>query len=147
MRVYGRGVKDVKLCYRAGRENKGADALSRSPVLLPPAVGTVDGEVQVANISCKLEVAPQNNSHTGRIIASKHTAEETTIFTADSSQTLETARALVLVDIPNSVEIQNSVGIQNLVDIQDSVGTQKSMLDEQISDQMSNQDLTQLRRC
>ena len=139
-RVYGRGVKDVKLCYRAGRENKGADALSRSPVLLPPAVGTVDGEVQVANISCTLEVAPQNNSHTRRIIASKHTAEETTIFTADSSQTLEMTRALVLVDIPNSVEIQNSVGIQNLVDIQDSVGNQKSMeqhLDEQISDQES----------
>ena len=29
-RLYGRGVKDVKLYYRVGRENKGADALSLS---------------------------------------------------------------------------------------------------------------------
>lgn len=26
-RVYGRSVRKIKLCYRAGRENKGADAL------------------------------------------------------------------------------------------------------------------------
>ena len=50
-KVYGRGVREVKLCYRAGRENKSADALSRSPVLPPPQVGTVDGEVQVASVS------------------------------------------------------------------------------------------------
>ena len=50
-KVYGGGVREVKLCYRAGRENKSADALSRSPVLPPPQVGTVDGEVQVASVS------------------------------------------------------------------------------------------------
>ena len=137
------------MCYRVGRENKGADALPRSPILPPPAVGTVDGEVQVAYISCQPQVTPQNNSHTVKMIASKHRAEETIVFTADSSQTLEMTRALVPVDI------QNSVGIQNSVDIQDSVGIQKSMeqhSDEQISDQesparSSNKDLRQLRRC
>ena len=30
-KVYGRGVKEVVIKYRAGRENAGADALSRSP--------------------------------------------------------------------------------------------------------------------
>ena len=49
-RVYGKGVKEVKLCYRAGRENKGADALSHSPQLPAPVVGMVDGEVQVSTI-------------------------------------------------------------------------------------------------
>ena len=31
-RVYGAGVRDVRITYRAGRENVTADALSRSPI-------------------------------------------------------------------------------------------------------------------
>lgn len=50
-RVYGRGAREVRLCYRAGKENKSADALSRSPLLPPSQAGTVDGEVQVASVS------------------------------------------------------------------------------------------------
>ena len=50
-RVYGQGLKDVKIRYRAGRENKSADALSRSPHSPPPTVGTVEGELQVATIN------------------------------------------------------------------------------------------------
>ena len=50
-RVYGCGVKEVKICYRAGRENKNADALSRSPQLPAPAIGTADGEFQVSTIN------------------------------------------------------------------------------------------------
>ena len=38
-RVHGTGIKSVKIVYRAGRENASADALSRSPVSLPPAHG------------------------------------------------------------------------------------------------------------
>ena len=50
-RVYGQGLKDVKIRYQAGRENKSADALSRSPHSPPPTVGTVEGELQVATIN------------------------------------------------------------------------------------------------
>ena len=50
-RVYSRGIKQVKLCYRAGKENKGADALSRISHTTSPEVGTVDGEIQVATVT------------------------------------------------------------------------------------------------
>ena len=50
-RVYGRGVKEIRLCYRAGQENKGADALSRSPQLSAPEVGMVDGRVQISTVN------------------------------------------------------------------------------------------------
>ena len=48
MRVYGRGIKNVKILYRAGKENSNADALSRSPYLPAPAVGIAEDEVQVS---------------------------------------------------------------------------------------------------
>ena len=43
--MYGSEVKAVDIVYRSGRENIGADALSRSPCCLPPAVGIAEGEV------------------------------------------------------------------------------------------------------
>ena len=46
-RVYGRGIRSVNIVYRAGRENAGADALSRSPVSLPPSHGPGQDKVQV----------------------------------------------------------------------------------------------------
>lgn len=49
-RVYGRGVKSIEIRYRAGRENTNADALSRSPHLPAPAVGTAENEVQVSTL-------------------------------------------------------------------------------------------------
>ena len=49
-RVYGRGVRQVHIVYRAGKENKNADALSRSPLLPAPAVGLGEDEVQVASL-------------------------------------------------------------------------------------------------
>ena len=39
MRVYGRGVKNVKILYRAGKENRNADVLSHSPYLPAQEVG------------------------------------------------------------------------------------------------------------
>ena len=47
-RVYGKGVKNVQIMYRAGKENVNADALSRSPQA--STSGTDDGGVHVAVI-------------------------------------------------------------------------------------------------
>ena len=64
-RVYGRGIKQVKLCYRAGKENKGADALSRISHTTSPEVGTVDGEIQVATVTAPdILIDP----HTDRVV-------------------------------------------------------------------------------
>ena len=49
-RVYGRGIKEVTIRYRAGRENINADALSRSPKLPAPEVGIAQNEVQVSSM-------------------------------------------------------------------------------------------------
>ena len=49
-RVYRRGVKQVRIVYRASKENKNSDALSRSPLLPAPEVGIAEEEVQVSSI-------------------------------------------------------------------------------------------------
>ena len=50
-KIYGRGVQEVKIIYRAGKENKNDDALSRTPVSPAPRVGIAEEEVQVSPIS------------------------------------------------------------------------------------------------
>ena len=49
-RVFGAGIQNVDIIYRAGRDNANADALSRQPHLPAPAVGTVDDDAQVLSI-------------------------------------------------------------------------------------------------
>ena len=50
MRVYGAGIRNVNILYRAGRDNTNADALSRQPHLSATTVGTADDDVQVLSI-------------------------------------------------------------------------------------------------
>ena len=50
-RVYGRGIKSVSIIYRAGRENKSADALSRSPASPAPSHGIAQDETQVSALT------------------------------------------------------------------------------------------------
>ena len=50
-RVYGRGIKKVNIVYRAGRENKNADALSRQPQLPAPEEGIAENEVQISTVT------------------------------------------------------------------------------------------------
>ena len=49
-KVYGCGVREVRIIYRAGKENENADALSRSPVSPAPQTDTAAGEVQVTSV-------------------------------------------------------------------------------------------------
>ena len=49
-RVYGRGVREVIIKYRAGQENIAADALSRCPQEPAPLCGIAQGETQVAAV-------------------------------------------------------------------------------------------------
>ena len=63
-RVYGRGVKKVNIVYRAGRENRNADALSRNPLPQAPQVGVAEGEVQVSSlVSSETEVSPVSSTN------------------------------------------------------------------------------------
>ena len=50
-KVYGSGVKNVDIVYRAGRDNLHADALSRQPYLPAPQEGVVQGDLQVCAIN------------------------------------------------------------------------------------------------
>ena len=58
-RVYGRGIKSVNIIYRAGRESKSADALSRSPVSPAPSHGIGQHEAQVAALTTTTSVDQQ----------------------------------------------------------------------------------------
>ena len=58
-RVYGRGIKSVNIIYRAGRENKSADALSRSPISPAPSHGIGQDEAQVAALITTTSVDQQ----------------------------------------------------------------------------------------
>ena len=49
-KVYGRGVKEVHIIYRRGRENASADALSRSPQAPAPLEGVAEGEMQISQV-------------------------------------------------------------------------------------------------
>lgn len=48
MKVYGRGIKEVKIVYRSGKTNLSADALSRSPHMPAPIEGIAQTDVQVS---------------------------------------------------------------------------------------------------
>lgn len=49
-KVYGTGLEEVKIVYRAGHLNANADALSRSPQGEAPVCGEAQGEIQVAAV-------------------------------------------------------------------------------------------------
>ena len=50
-RVYGQGIKEVNIVFRAGKEKVAADALSRNPLPNVPSEGLAESETQVATIS------------------------------------------------------------------------------------------------
>ena len=49
--MYGQGIKEVNVVFRAGKENVAADALSRNPLPEIPTEGLAESETQVATIS------------------------------------------------------------------------------------------------
>ncbi len=52
-KVYGSGIRDLKIVHRSGKSNANADSLSRSPVSQAPQEGIGEAECQVAAISSR----------------------------------------------------------------------------------------------
>lgn len=50
-KVYGKGIKEVKIVYRSGKSNQNADALSRNPHEPAPREGIAQTDVQVAAVA------------------------------------------------------------------------------------------------
>ena len=50
-KVYGSGIRDLKILHRSGKSNLCADALSHSPVGSAPEEGLGEAELQVAVVS------------------------------------------------------------------------------------------------
>ena len=61
-RVYGKGVKEVKIVYRSGKSNLNADALSRCPVGQAPVEGPGQNELQVSQVNSSREIDSLLNS-------------------------------------------------------------------------------------
>ena len=55
-KVYGSGVKNVQIIYRAGKENLNADTLSRQPYSPAPKEGVAEGEIQVCAVSSETDI-------------------------------------------------------------------------------------------
>ena len=54
-KVYGSGIKNLKIAYRPGRANANADALSRGPQGTAPVEGIGEDEYQIFAIQSELE--------------------------------------------------------------------------------------------
>ena len=98
-KVYGRGLKDVRIVYRAEKENKNADALSRSPVLPAPQVGLAEEEVQVSPLvvaPCSDNDRPESRQTSGPdcLMATHPTISECTLTTELSEDILTDLRGL-----------------------------------------------------
>ena len=63
-KVYGRGVKEVRIKYRPGKTNTNADALSRCPHAPAPEEGIAEDEFQVAAIGSEDHSAGEMPIHT-----------------------------------------------------------------------------------
>ena len=61
-KVYGRGVREVRIVYRAGRENASADALSRNPQAPAPRDRDTEAEVQVSQVQVEVPGAKEDIS-------------------------------------------------------------------------------------
>ena len=66
-RVFGTGLKDVRIVYRPGRSNATADAPSRSPHSEQPLVGEAEDETQVFAVESAGTTAQTETSNTNLI--------------------------------------------------------------------------------
>ena len=92
-RVYGRGVKEVRILYRAGKENKNADALSRNPVSPAPEHGVAEDEVQISPVAVTMlqhttELTNQLVTGTTQCTADSHLTPSTSESSRSTAQPL-----------------------------------------------------------
>lgn len=66
-KVYGQGIREVKITYHSGRENTNADTLSRSAYSFAPAVGIAE---KVHEVGCEEQV-PARQHPSGIMIQNK----------------------------------------------------------------------------
>ena len=78
-KVYGQGVKDVKIQYRPGKMNANADALSRCPQAPAPETGMAEDEVQIAAVGSEDDSSGSGESITD-LLQSDPAALEPTSF-------------------------------------------------------------------
>ena len=57
-KIYGSGLKEVKIVNRAGKESSNADALSRNPYGAAPTEGIGESEIQVSKVECDVDEVP-----------------------------------------------------------------------------------------
>ena len=108
-RVYGKGVREVKLCYRAGRENKGADALSHSPQLPAPVVSTVDGELQVSTVSITDNTSQESHPANTRLPDGIQCSDDD-LANGSEGHTAEPTKMVATVS-PDEQQVENDVAV------------------------------------
>lgn len=74
--VYGRGVREVRIVYRAGRENTSANALSRHPLNPAPLQGIAQDEIQVSAVSAGADISELLQTSPPPCVESTHYSAE-----------------------------------------------------------------------
>lgn len=111
-KVYGSGVRDVKIVHRTGKSNVNADALSRSPQAAAPEEGIGQTELQVSAISSGSDSIEDSIQ---RLLAASPENTEPKSFGEEQrmdQQVLEVIRFLEMEELPGDPKRARKVATQ-----------------------------------